>query len=88
MKSKKILVLISTTLIVVLFANIKIIKSKTLGSSEIVSDNEIVNDIQETKNIQQNTDEIITEQSNIQENSICESGKELKKDNNMIKFKI
>ena len=82
MKSKKILVLISTTLIVVLFANIKIIKSKTLGSSEIVSDNEIVN------NIQQNTDEIITEQSNIQENSICESGKELKKDNNMIKFKI
>ena len=68
MKSKKILVLISTTLIVVLFANIKIIKSKTLGSSEIVSDNEIVNDIQET--------------------NICESGKELKKDNNMIKFKI
>ena len=88
MKSKKILVLISTTLIVVLFANIKIIKSKTLGSSAIVSDNEIVNDIQETNNIQQNTDEIITEQSNIQENSICESGKELKKDNNMIKFKI
>lgn len=29
MKSKKILVLIITTLIVVLFANIKIIKSKT-----------------------------------------------------------
>lgn len=80
MKSKKILVLIITTLIVVLFANIKIIKSKTLGSSEIVSDNEIVNDIQETNDIQQNTDEIITEQSNIQENSICESDNEIKKE--------
>ena len=31
---------------------------------------------------------IYKKQSNIQENSICESGKELKKDNNMIKFKI
>ena len=48
MKSKKILVLIIIALIVALFANKMIIKSKTLSLSEIVNDNEIVTEINNT----------------------------------------
>ena len=45
MKSKKILVLIIIALIVALFANMMIIKSKTLSFSKIENEKEIVTEI-------------------------------------------
>ena len=48
MKSKKILVLIIIALIVALFVNMMIIKSKTLSFSKIENEKEIVTEINNT----------------------------------------
>lgn len=48
MKSKKILVLIIIALIMILFANMMIIKSKTLSLSKMENEKEIVTEINNT----------------------------------------
>ena len=51
MKSKKILVLIIIALIVALFVNMMIIKSKTLSLSKMENEKEIVTEINNTDEI-------------------------------------
>ena len=69
MKSKKILVLIIIALIVALFANKMIIKSKTLSLSEIVNDNEIVTEINNTDDEEKEDTEVIVVENNAEGNA-------------------
>lgn len=62
MKSKKILVLIIIALIVALFVNMMIIKSKQTNKIDMVSEKEIVNEINYTEEEKEN---IVVESKNI-----------------------
>lgn len=63
MKSKKILILIVIALIVALFVNMMIIKSKQTNKIDMVSEKEIVNEIN-------NTEEEITEENIVVESNL------------------
>ncbi len=62
MKSKKILILIVIALIVALFVNMMIIKSKQTNKIDMVSEKEIVNEINYTEEEKEN---IVVESKNI-----------------------
>lgn len=67
MKSKKILVLIIMALIVVLFANMIIIKLKTLSFSKIENEKEIVTEINNTDDEKKEDTGVIAVENNIEE---------------------
>ena len=67
MKSKKILVLIIIALIVALFVNMMIIKSKTLSFSKIENEKEIVTEINNTDDEEKEDTEVIAVENNAEE---------------------
>ena len=67
MKSKKILVLIIIALIVALFVNMMIIKSKTLSFSKIENEKEIVTEINNTDDEEKEDTEVIAVENNVEE---------------------
>ena len=67
MKSKKILVLIIIALIVALFVNMMIIKSKTLSFSKIENEKEIVTEINNTDDKGKEDTEVIAVENNVEE---------------------
>ena len=67
MKSKKILVLIIIALIVALFANMMIIKSKKLSLSKIENEKEIVTEINNTDDEGKEDTEVIAVENNVEE---------------------
>ena len=67
MKSKKILVLIIMALIVVLFANMIIIKLKTLSFSKIENEKEIVTEINNTDDEKKEDTGVIAVENSIEE---------------------
>lgn len=67
MKSKKILVLIIIALIVALFVNMMIIKSKTLSFSKIENEKEIVTEINNTDDEEKKDTEVIAVENNAEE---------------------
>ena len=67
MKSKKILVLIIIALIMILFANMMIIKSKTLSLSKMENEKEIVTEINNTDDKGKEDTEVIAVENNVEE---------------------
>ena len=67
MKSKKILVLIIIALIVALFVNMMIIKSKTLSFCKIENEKEIVTEINNTDDKGKEDTEVIAVENNVEE---------------------
>lgn len=67
MKSKKILVLIIIALIVVLFANMMIIKSKKLSLCKMENEKEIVTEINNTDDKEKEDTEVIAVENNVEE---------------------
>ncbi len=67
MKSTKILVLIIIALIVALFVNMMIIKSKTLSFSKIENEKEIVTEINNTDDEEKEDTEVIAVENNAEE---------------------
>ena len=72
MKSKKILVLIIIALIVALFANMMIIKSKKLSLSKIENEKEIVTEINNIDDEEKEDIEVIVVENNTEEQEIEE----------------
>ena len=67
MRNKKILVLIIIALIMILFANMMIIKSKTLSLSKMENEKEIVTEINNTDDKGKEDTEVIAVENNVEE---------------------